>query len=252
MKTETHPEHHVPSDDEINPEKAGVRPTFRRVAYKSVLPAVVVGIITISALWLFVIRQEGSQSDAVLVPEPSIQTHTVTEVIETEATRTEGKYDQIDRRLASLSGRIERGFETQKSHSTVVKDSLAAMAESVRTVKESVTALSESNKELSRRISEAISRLATLVKNVRTLKVVKRKPTAKSKRRPIKTPPFHIDAIDIWDDATYVAVSQAGRVAFLKEGEKQSGWTVTHIDRLKGRVDLQGPAGQDRSISLQR
>jgi len=229
-----------------------VQSTPRRVAYKSVLAAVVVGIITISGLWLFVTGQEGSQTNEVLVPETSVQTHAVTEVIETEAARTEGKYDQIDRRLASLSGRIERGFETQKSHSTVVKDSIAAMAESVRMAKESVTALSESNKELSRRISEAISRLDTLVKNVRALKVVKRKPMAKSKRRPFKTPPFHIDAIDIWDEATYVAVSQAGRVAFLKEGEQQSGWTVTHIDRLKGRVDLQGPAGQDRSISLQR
>jgi len=250
MTTERQPQQAIPSDDMAKLE--GVKPTSRRVAYKSVLAAVVFGIITISALWLFVIRQEGSPSNAVPVPEPSIQTHETAEAIGTEVARTEGKYDQIDRRLASLSGRIERGFQTQKSHSTVVKDSIAAMAESVRTVKESVTALSESNKELSRRISEAISRLDTLVKNVRALKVVKRKPTAKSKPRPINTPPFHIDAIDVWDDATYVAVSQTGRVAFLKEGEQQSGWTVIHIDRLKGRVDFQGPAGQDHSISLQR
>ena len=252
MTTERQPEQANPSDDAAKLEEVEVQPTPRRVAYKSVLAAVVVGIITISGLWLFMIRQEGSQSNAVLVPEPSIQTHTVTEVIGSEVALTKDKYDEIDRRLASLSGRINRGFEIQKTHSTDVRDNLAAMANSVRTVKVSITDLSESNKKLSLRISEAVSRLDTLVKNVRALKIGKRKPTAKSKLRPTKTPPFHIDAIDIWDDATYVAVTQAGRVAFLKEGEQQSGWTVTHIDRFKGRVDLQGPAGQAHSISLQR
>jgi hypothetical protein len=68
-----------------------------------------------------------------------------------------------------------------------------------------------------------------IVKDVRALKVVKRKPTAKHKPRPVKTPPFHIDAIDVWDDMTYVAVSQKGHVSFLKTGEQQSGWTVMHI-----------------------
>ena len=252
MTTERQPEQAIPSDDAAKLEEVEVQPTPRRMAYKSVLAAVVVGIITISGLWLFVVRQEGSPSNAVPVPEPSIQTHETTEAIGTEVARTESKYDQIDSRLASLSGRIDRGFEKQKSHSSDVKRSLTAMAESVRTVKVAVTDLSESNKELSQRISEAISRLDTLVKNVRALKVVKRKPTARPKSRPVKTPPFHIDAIDVWDDATYVAVSQTGRVAFLKEGEQQSGWKVTHIDRHKGRVDLQGPAWQVHSISLQR
>ena len=135
---------------------------------------------------------------------------------------------------------------------TRVKRKLAEMTESIREIKVGSNHLEESTKELSRRLSEATSRLDTIGEHVNALKVVKRKPKAKTKPRRIKTPPFHIDAIDIWDDATYVAVSQAGRVAFLKEGEQQSGWTVTHIDRFKGRVDLQGPAGQAHSISLQR
>jgi hypothetical protein len=217
-----------------------------------VLAAVVVGIITISGLWLFVIPQEGNSSNAVLVPEPSIQTHEATEAIAAEVSWTEDKYAQIDRRLASMSGRIDRGFETQQIHGTDVKDRLAAMAESVRTVKVAVTDLADNNKERSQRLDEAISRLDILIKDVSKRKVVQRKTTAKPKPRPAKRPPFRIDAIDVWDDVTYVAVSQAGRGAFLKEGEQQAGWTVTHIDRLKGRVDLQGPAGQDHSTSLQR
>ena len=56
MKTETAPEHPIPSGEGTHPEDAIAQPTSRRVAYKTVLAAVVIGIITISALWLFVIR----------------------------------------------------------------------------------------------------------------------------------------------------------------------------------------------------
>lgn len=253
MTTEWQPDQAIPSGDAAKrEEEVEVQSTSRRVAYRSVLAAVVVGIITISGVWLFVIDQEGSPSNTVPVPDPSVEKHEATEAIGTEAAWSEDKYDPIDRRLASLSGRIDRGFETQKGHSADLKRRLTAMAESVQTVKVAVADLSESNKELSRRIGEGISRLDTLIKNVHALMVAKRKPTVKHRPRPVKTPPFHIDAIDVWDDVTYVAVSQAGRVAFLKAGEQQSSWTVTHIDRLKGQVDFQGPAGQAHSVSLQR
>ena len=252
MTTNRQPEQAIPSDDTAKPEDVEVQPTSRRLAYMSVLAAVVIGIITISGMWLFVIRQEENPSQGVAVPDPRIQTHEATEAIAAEVAWTEDKYAQIDRRLASMSGRIDRGFETQQIHSTDVKDSLAAMAESVRTVEVEVTDLAESDKEFSQRLDEAISRLDILIKDVRKRKVVQRKTTAKRKPRPAKRPPFRIDAIDVWDDVTYAAVSQAGRVAFLKEGEQQAGWTVTHIDRLKGRVDLLGPAGQDHATSLQR
>ena len=92
----------------------------------------------------------------------------------------------------------------------------------------------------------------TLINETRAPKAVKHKPSARQKSHPVKTPPFQIDAIDVWDDLTYVAISQAGRIAFLKTGEQQSGWKFTHIDRLKGLVNLQDPAGQVHSISLQR
>jgi len=252
MTTNRQPEQAIPSDDAAKPKEVEVQPTSRPLPYKSVLAAVVVGIITISGLWLFVIRQEENPSQGVAAPDPRIQTHEATEAIGAEVAWTEDKYAQIDRRLASMSGRVDRGFETQQIHSTDVKESVAAMAESVRTVKVVATDLAENNKERSRRLDEAISRLDILIKDVHKRKVVQRKPTAKPKPRPAKRPPFRIDAIDVWDDVTYAAVSRAGRVAFLKAGEQQAGWTVTHIDRLKGRVDLQGPAGQDHSTSLQR
>ena len=168
------------------------------------------------------------------------------------AVKTDPVVESIGRKLASLSDRIDRGFEVQQTHSSVVKRELSAMAEGIETIKAAMADLVEGNQDLGRRISEATSRLDTLTKEVRALKVVKRKPAARHKPRPVKTPPFQLDAIDVWDDVTYVAVSQAGRVAFLKAGEQQSGWTVTRIDRLKGQVDFQGPAGQVHSVSLQR
>ena len=117
---------------------------------------------------------------------------------------------------------------------------------------QTLTDLGESNQMLGRRIGDAVSRLDTLTTEIRAFKVVKRKTTSRPRPGSVKTPPFQIDAIDVWDDVTYVAVSQAGRAAFLKTGEQQSGWTVIHIDRLKGQVDFKGPAGQAHSVSLQR
>lgn len=250
MKSEMHLENPAPSDEEVIQEDTVAPPMTRRLPYKTVLVAVVIGIIAISML--LVIRQEGNPHIDPLVTEPDSQAQVETEVKGSQGTPIDEAYGAIDRRLASLSGRIERGFQAQQMDSSVVKGELTAMAESLREIKVAISDLKETNKELGQRVSEASSQLDMIAKQVRALKVVKRKPTTQHKPRSVKTPPFHIDAIDVWDDVTYVAVSQTGRVAFLKAGEQQSGWTATHIDRLKGQVKLQGPAGQVHSVSLQR
>ena len=252
MKTETQPEQPVLSDDVARPEDAVAHPTDRRLAYKTMLDAVIIGILTISALWLFVMRLEESPVVEALVTESDEPMYEDTATQPSPAVKTAPAVESIGRELATLSGRIERGFEAQQSNSLVVKRELSVMAESLQTIKAAIAELGESHKALGRQVSEATSRLDMIVKDVRALKVVKRKPTAKHKPRPVKTPPFHIDAIDVWDDMTYAAVSQKGHVSFLKTGEQQSGWTVTHIDRLKGQVDFTGPAGQAYSVSLQR
>ena len=164
--------------------------------------------------------------------------------------------------MADLSEKDIRKFYSGVNHlnekypevefEVAVTAALAAMTEGIETIKAAMADLVEGNLDLGRRISDAASRLDTLAQEVRALKVLKRKPKVKHKPRPVKIPPFHIDAIDVWDDMTYVAVSQAGRTAFLKAGEQQSGWTVSRIDHLKGQVDLKGPVGQVHSVSLQR
>jgi len=252
MTTEQQPEQINPSEKEGKQDRAERQPRSRRPAYKSVLTAVVVGIVVISALSLSKIQRQEKPLDEPQIQNSNTQTREVIKTPEPEIDPAEGKVEQIDRRLTSLSGRIDRGFEAQVAHSTDVKQSLASMAEGVLAITVAVADLTESNHVLRQRIDDSIARLNTLIKETQKRKAAQKKPAARPNPAPAKTPPFHVDAIDVWDDMTYVAISQAGRVAFLKSGEQQSGWTVARIDRLKGRVEFKGPHGQNHSISLQR
>lgn len=252
MTTEHQPEQVIPSEDAPKLDETKEQPRSRRLAYKSVLTAVVVGIVAISALSLFVIQRHEKPLDDLQIQESNTPNQAVIKTPEPEISPAEDKVEQIDRRLTSLSGRIDRGFEVQLAHSADAKESLASVAESVQAIKVAVADLSESNRALRQRIDASIARLNTLIKETQKRKVTQHKSAARSKPAPAKTPPFHVDAIDVWDDMTYVAISQAGRVAFLKSGEQQSGWTVARIDRLKGRVEFKGPLGQNHSVLLQR
>lgn len=252
MTTEHQPEQVIPSEGAPKLDEAEEQPRSRQLAYKSVLTAVVIGIVTISALSLFVIQRQEKPLDDHQIQESNTPNQAVIKNPEPEVGPAEDKVEQIDRRLTSLTGRIERGFEAQLAHSADVKQSLSSVAEGVQAIKVAVANLTESNNALRQRIDDSIARLNTLIKETRKRKVTQHKPAARSKPAPAKTPPFHVDAIDVWDDMTYVAISQAGRVAFLRSGEQQSGWTVVRINRLKGKVEFKGPHGQNHSVSLQR
>ena len=252
MKSKGQPDQSISSDEEVNPDDAGVKPATRRIAYKTVLAAVVIGILAISILWMFVIPRERSQANSSLVTEPDMRVHEDSISNRQQVIGIEDQIEKIDRSMASISDRIGQGFEAQQNKSTAVQNQLSDMTQDIQAIKATITDQMETNQELGQQINEAILRLDTLINETRTPKAVKRKPSARQKTRPVKAPPFQIDAIDVWDDLTYVATSQAGRVAFLRTGEQQSGWKFTHIDRLQGQVDLQDPAGQVHSISLPR
>ena len=78
------------------------------------------------------------------------------------------------------------------------------------------------------------------------------KSVTRNKAKPVKKPPFVIDAIDVWDDVSYVAISQAGQVSFLKILDQQSGWTLTQIDHSKEQVSFKGPDDKVYTTSVQR
>ena len=109
MKTERQPEQAIPSDDAAKLEEVELQPTPRRVANKSVLAAVVVGIITISALWLFVIRQAGSPVYEAPGAEPDVQVHESSVAKALPAAKTDPAVESISRELASMS-RAEMRF----------------------------------------------------------------------------------------------------------------------------------------------
>lgn len=200
---------------------------------------------------MFVISREETQVNATLATDPDMKVHETSISNGLQVAGIEDQIGKIDRSMASISDRIGQGFEVQQNHSAVVQNQLSDMTKDIQAIKVTIADQTETNQELDRKINEAISRLETLVKSSG-----RQKPSSanhrQDKNRSVKTPPFQIDAIDVWDNDTYVATSQAGRVAFLKTGEQQSGWKFTHIDRLKGQVNLLDPAGQVHSISLPR
>lgn len=255
MKSKTQPKPVIPSTDETRVEDAEVQPTTRDRTYKTVLTVVVIGVLSLSVLWWSVQHTVGNPTDSTTVTTttvPDAQAQKTTNAKSPQTARSEEAYASLDRRLVSLSGRIDQGFEAQHADSSDMMQALLAQTERLQVINAAIADLGKSNQVLDGRIREATSRLESLTQAVAALKVVTHKSAPAHKPRPAKNPPFQIDAIDIWDDITYVAVSQAGRVAFLKTGETQSGWTVTRIDRLKRQVVVQGPAGQIQSLSLPR
>ena len=67
MKNETQPNETVLLDEEVSPEVASAQPIPRHVNYKTVLVAVVIGIVAIGVLWMFVIRQEDNPIKKTLI-----------------------------------------------------------------------------------------------------------------------------------------------------------------------------------------
>ena len=126
MTTEQQPEQINPSEKESKQGKAERQPKSRRLAYKSVLTAVVVGIVVISALSLSKIQRQEIPLDELQIQDSNTPAREVIKAPELEVGAGEDKVEQIDQRLTSLSGRIDRGFEAQVALSADVKKSLAS------------------------------------------------------------------------------------------------------------------------------
>jgi methyl-accepting chemotaxis protein len=223
--------------------------------YKAFLAAAAIGLASFGGLSPFLPDQEGESTNdlMVMVPTP-IESHDVSKHASTdsELPQTEPAYAAINRKLDTLAGQLHRGFETLRTDRADVKHALSTLAVRFDETQGAIVELHQGNEALSSRLAETTAQLATLAQAVQSFKVIKRQATVKKSRPVVSAPPFQIDAIDLWDDMTYVAVSQKGRVSFLKAGEQQSGWTVTNIDRLKGQVGFRRPAGQAYAVSLQR
>ncbi len=262
MKNETQLEQSDKRERNAVHEETKVRPKPARSSRKTILIAVVISVITIGTLAILRGQVDSPRKDATAVEHSvaALDKATVGGIgADIEGTTTDrnpqqtgGATEVIERSIESLSERISQWFNSLRADHSSVNHELSGLANSMSAIHESVAELRKGNEDLKQRIDAAQSRLQAIAKDVRGLKIAAKKQVSKQRKHAAGKPPFHIDAIDLWDDAVYVAVSQGGRVAFLREGEQRSGWNVTHIDRVKGRVGFRGPAGQDYSALLRR
>jgi hypothetical protein len=158
----------------------------------------------------------------------------------------------IERGIEGLSGQIRQGFDSLRNERTGTNPELASLAAGIRGIQASIAALRQGNEALEQRIADTQSRLQGIAKELQGLRIASKKRVPAQRKPAASVPPFQIEAIDRWDDADYVAVSQGGHIAFLREGEQRSGWQVVRIDRQKGRIAFRGPDGQDYSGSPER
>ena len=241
------------SAQNVRPQAAIDKPNEVTHDHKTFRAAVVIGLVTVGGLSLFLPGQEGRSTDDLMAPVP-IESPEVAQHASTDSAspQTDPTFTAIDRKLDTLTGELHRGFEALGTDRADVKHALSTLAARFDETQAAIVELHHGNEALNTRLAESQTQLKTLGQAVHSLKAVKRQATARKPQHVVSAPPFHIEAIDLWDDLTYVAVSQKGQVFFLKAGEQQSGWTVTHIDRIKGQVGFRGPAGQAYTVSLQR
>ncbi len=235
----------------------------RHSSRKTLLVAVIVSVMTIGALVILRggqvdgPRDDASASDHTLSAFDDDAVNAGGAVIEGTpadgaSPLTGGISEAIARSIDALSARIDQWFESSATEHASVNHALSELTGGMGAMQESIAELHKGNDEIRQRIADAQSRLDGIAQDVRAIKAATQKQAATRQKQATSVPPFHVDAIDLWGDAAYVAVSQDGRVAFLREGERRSGWQVTHIDRTKGEVVFRGPEGQDYSASMGR
>ena len=140
------------SDEEASPKDTGVEPTARWVAYKPLLVAVVIGVLALSMLWLFVIRQQGDQGDATLATNPDTSVYATPSANGLQISGMEEQIGKIDRGMASISDRIDQGFEAEQSQSVEVQNQLSEISRNIQTIEATIADQRETDQALGRQI----------------------------------------------------------------------------------------------------
>ncbi len=225
-----------------------------RSSRKTLLVAATVSVITIITLVMWRGQIDGLRDETgVINPTVTSSHESPTNMRITETTPTIGDLSKtITRAIDGLTEQIRQWFDSAMAEQSDMSHELTALASNVSAMNESIVELHKGNEELLQRIAATQSQLQTIANDIRRLKTTTKKVATTQRQSLVSAPPFQIDAIDIWDDAVYVAVSHEGHIAFLREGQRQAGWQVVQIDRLQGQVVLRGPDGQDHSVTLRR
>ncbi len=238
--------------------EAAEKPGMSRSATRSLLTAVVIGVLTIGAL-VILPYPVGGQREASIIEQKAALDEGVAEGatlsgmhIGKDPSPTDTAFAMIDRGIEGLSNQIRQGFDSLIIERTGVNPELTSLADGIREIQASVAVLRQGHKALEQRIADTQSRLQVIAKELQGLRIASKKRVPAQRKPAAPVPPFQIEAIDRWDDTDYVAISQGGHIAFLRQGEQRSGWQVVRIDRQKGRVAFRSPDGQDYLVSPER
>ena len=262
METKTQSEQPDNSEQKTVHAEPEAPPKSIRSSSKTILIAVVISVITIGTLLVLRDQINSSRKEAtaaghnVVVLDKTavggIGADIDRMMIDKIPNQTGEMLGAIEYSIGNLLERISQWFDSLGADHASMNQDLSGLTNTVSAIQESVAELRKSNEDLKQRIDGAQTRLQAIARDLRGLTIAAKKQQAKQQKQAVAKPPFNIDAIDLWDDTVYVAISQNGRVTFLREGEQRSGWNVVHIDRTKGQVAFRGPAGQDYSASLRR
>ena len=253
-----------------------------RLSTKTILVAVILCVITLSTLAILYSRAEHARKDATTpghdvveldkkaagaigadITGLTLDKTTVLDIdadtndmtLDKVAPRTGGTFDTIARSIESQSTRTRQGFNSLHADHAGMNQALFALSSTMSAMHASVAELHKDREDLNQhiqRIDVAQSQCKAITKDVRKPRIAAKKKIGMPQINAAKNPPFHIDAIDLWDNVVYVVISKDTQITFLREGGQRFGWKVTHIDQAKGQVVFRGPAGQDYSVSLSR
>ena len=223
--------------------------------YRAFLAAAVVGLAMVGGLSLFLPDEVGNDLEDGTAWQPAViesaeATHTAS--TELPSPQVDPAMIAVKHKLEALTGQLQQGLKALQAVGADVKGRLSTLSERLNETQIIIVERQQDTVTLKAELAGIQVQLATLADAVQALKVAKPQLRNQKPRPAVSVPPFHIDAIDQWGDLTYVSVSQQGRVAFLRLGEQQAGWTVTRIDRVSGEVGLRGPSGQTYIAALQR
>jgi hypothetical protein len=219
--------------------------------YRAFLAAAVVGLAMVGGLSLFLPDRPEHPADDGVVSVDSRETAQPVSMA-SPSPKTDKAMTAVQARLDTLTGQLDQGLRALQTVGADVKGTLSSLSEQLNAIQKITVERHQVTLTLKAELAEIHAELSTLAEAVQALKVAKPQLRTQKPRPAVSVPPFQIDAIDQWDELTYVAVSQQGRVAFLRLGEQQAGWTVTRIDRVSGEVGLRGPSGQTYIAALQR
>ncbi|PLX61439.1 hypothetical protein [Sedimenticola selenatireducens] len=239
-------------------DEAVEKPGMIRSPTKTLLMAVVIGALTLGALVILPYpvggQREASFNEQQAAPEVGVADGNPLSGMHVgkDPSPADTAVVTIEQGIEGLSNQIRQGFDSLILEEARTNPELTHLADGIREIQVAIAALRQGNEALEQRVADTQSRLQGIAKELQGLRIASKKRAPAQRKPAASVPPFQLKTIDRWDDADYVAVSQSGHIAFLREGEQCSGWQVVRIDRHKGRIVFRGPDGQDYSVAPER